>query len=42
MRGEIPAGSLPSANELVDLLRSGRLPAQVVIASREPAPCGKP
>jgi preprotein translocase subunit SecD len=42
MTGEIPAGSLQSASELVDLLRSGRLPAKVAIASREPAPCGTP
>jgi len=42
MTGEIPGGSPQSASELVDLLRSGRLPAKVAIAARQPAPCGKP
>jgi SecD/SecF fusion protein len=38
--GEIPAGALPSASELVDLLRNGRLSARVTVIAREPAPCG--
>ena len=38
--GEIAGGfTMASANELVELLHSGRLPADVVIASREPAAC---
>jgi SecD/SecF fusion protein len=40
LTGEIPAGAASSAGELVELLASGRLPAHVAIASREP--CGKP
>jgi SecD/SecF fusion protein len=39
LSGEIPAGAPQSANELVDLLRNGRLTGRVTIASREPAPC---
>ena len=39
MTGEIPAGAPQAANELVDLLPSGRLRARVAIAAREPAPC---
>lgn len=42
MTGEIPAGTAQAASELVDLLASGRLRARVAVASRAPAPCGKP
>ncbi len=38
--GEISGDfTLQSANELVELLASGRLPARVVVAAREPAAC---
>ena len=40
--GEIPAGSLASAAELAVVLPSGRLPAKLTVAGREPAVCGEP
>ena len=42
LTGEIPAGAPSSANELVDLLRNGRLGGRVAIVSREPAACKQP
>ena len=37
--GEIPAGSLASAAELAQVLRSARLPAKVAVTGREEAAC---
>ena len=39
--GEIPAGPLASAAELAVALPSGRLPAKLTVAGREPAVCGE-